>query len=216
MYFLFRRRFQNGDRRADMADHAGPAAEADLFAAWAAARDLHPGSPSPGSHVLDDRETRPSHRTLLAAALLREGDDVDWVCEVTGVPVALLELIRDENTPSECLHGVPPVGKARLRFARMAIVLVVALELAAAANLIVYLSALIQHRPAVAVLTGLLEAVLITALWASIRVLAPRLGVPDPYRPHPKLAMRHAARLKASRWRRPPPADKDKRRGNAA
>lgn len=85
MYFLFRCRFQNGDRSAGMAHHVGPVADAELLAAWAASRDLQPDLTAPGSPILDDCDTRASHRTLLAAALLREGDDVDWVCGVTGL-----------------------------------------------------------------------------------------------------------------------------------
>jgi len=54
-----------------------------------------PGPPKPAP----DRDYRASLRTLLAAELLRRGEGLAHVAEVTGVPVALVELIRAEQVP---------------------------------------------------------------------------------------------------------------------
>ena len=43
-----------------------------------------------------DPDRHGSRRTLLAGVLLRRGNQVDQVAEVTGIPIALVELIRDE------------------------------------------------------------------------------------------------------------------------
>lgn len=50
-----------------------------------------------GPTQLPDPDHRASIRTLLAARLLRTGHQPHVIAELTGVPLALLELIRDEH-----------------------------------------------------------------------------------------------------------------------
>ena len=49
-----------------------------------------------GAGPRPDPDHRPSIRTLLAAKLVRGGHDPAQVSELTGVPVALVQLIRGE------------------------------------------------------------------------------------------------------------------------
>ncbi len=41
-----------------------------------------------------DADRRASRRMLLAAAMLRRGDDQDRISKITGVPAAMIDLIR--------------------------------------------------------------------------------------------------------------------------
>jgi hypothetical protein len=55
-----------------------------------------PSGPANVAPAPADQDRRGSRRLLVAAELLRRGDDIDRVAAITRVPVALLELIRDE------------------------------------------------------------------------------------------------------------------------
>ncbi len=112
-----------------------------------------PGPPEPAP----DRDHRASLRTLLAAELLRRGEDLAHVAEVTGVPVALVELIRTEqvlevpapNTSRD--RSGWKVQQQRLVKNRMLVFVAVVIDVAAVANLVVGITALYQRSAALSV-----------------------------------------------------------------
>lgn len=181
MRFLFRRRLEYGDQpaatpdqRVSRTDHAGSGTGAAL-AAGAPTCDTPADTPGPRSSGLVQRETRPSHRTLLAAALLREGEGLDQVCQVTGVPVAFLELIRDEDTRLHPERVTPPMARSRVACTCLSVFVV---AVAAVALIIICISALFHHRPGLAMVTGVIGVALIGTGWTLARVLARGLGSP--------------------------------------
>jgi hypothetical protein len=130
---------------------------------------------------------------MLAAAMLRRGDDVDQIVEVTDVPRALIELIRDELDKGEpegrkLQHRVNPRlgGRRRrrrqgTRQTRQLIIVTVIIEGAASANIVASITALIQHSVNVGVLTGVVALALTLALWTLLRAVTP----PKPTTQHP-------------------------------
>jgi hypothetical protein len=172
-----------------------PAAWAEAVAAWAAARDPFAPSLIAFDATANHRDQRGSRRTMLAAAMLRRGDDIDQIAQVTGVPRALIELIRDELDKGETERGElhdrvdPRLGK-RLRRrwrrspqARQLITMTVIVEFAASANIVASITALIQHSVNLGVLTGVVALALILAVWTLVRAVTPTK--PTPPRPPP-------------------------------
>jgi hypothetical protein len=144
---------------------------------------------------------------LIAAELLRRGDDIGRVSAITRVPVALLELIRDEigdqgtgrpaaaaGTGGISIPGERPgvrddrtgqqLEQARRHqaSARHAIIVLVLTEIAAVASIAACLAALIWHRPDLAALAGA-AAGLMFAVFLVPRIMA-RRRKPRPFTRH--------------------------------
>lgn len=71
--------------------------------------------PRPGGAEPDD-DQRPSYRMLLASALIRRGEDTGRVAAATGVPPALVDLLREHAAPLSPTSG----GRPRSRKPRIA------------------------------------------------------------------------------------------------
>jgi len=135
-----------------------------------------PGPPEPAP----DRDYRASLRTLLAANLLRRGEGLAHVAEVTGVPVALVELIRAEqvlevpapNTSRD--RSGWKVQQQRLVKNRMLVFVVVVIDVAAVANLVVGITALYQRSAALGVLTGIIALIVVLIVSALRHVVSRR------------------------------------------
>ena len=137
---------------------------------------------------------------------MRRGGDIDQVAVITRVPVALLELVRDEigdqgtgkpdavSTGGISIPGERPGGQDE-RFgqqleqarrhqarARHAIIVLVITEIAATASIVASVAALIWHRAGLAALAGL-AAALMFAVFLVSRILAWRRG-PRPFPRH--------------------------------
>jgi len=129
-----------------------------------------PGPPKPAP----DRDHRASLRILLAANLLRRGEDLAHVSEVTGVPVALAELIQaeqvPEHNPSRDRAGWE-VQQQRLVRKRMLVFVVVVIDVAALANLVVGITALYQRSAALGVVTGIIALVVVLIVSAVHRIV---------------------------------------------
>lgn len=115
---------------------------------------------------LPDDDRRASVRMQLAVLMLRRGDDVEDVAVATDVPVALLELLRGEVADEAHLdqqrlatvHGAPR--------RRRTVIAVLVIEVAAVANIVVGVTALIGHRAGLGLLTSLVSAALIFSVYA--------------------------------------------------
>jgi hypothetical protein len=170
-----------------------------------ASRD--PSGPGAAPPAPADQDRRGSRRLLVAAELLRRSEDIDRVAAITRVPVALLELVRDElgvqgtgkpaavvstggiSIPGERPGGQderlgqqPELGRRALARPRHAIIVLVLTEIAAVASIAACLSALIWHRPGLAALAGL-PAALMFAVFLVSRILA-RRREPRPFTRH--------------------------------
>ena len=122
----------------------------------------------PAAVVPADQDHRGSLRLQVAAALLHRGDDIGRVAALTSVPVALLELVRDEHgdqgtsEPAASAGGISDLGAERgrrddrigqhlelrrrhLARARHMVVVLVLTEIAAVASIGASLAALIWH-----------------------------------------------------------------------
>jgi hypothetical protein len=172
-----------------------------------ATRDPSAPAGVPPAPASADPDRRGSRRLLVAAELLRRGDDIGRVAAITRVPVALLELVRDEigdqgtgkpaataSTGGIGDRGARPdgqderlgeqleLGGRQLARARHRIVVLVLTEVAAAASVAACLAALVWHRPGLAALAGL-AAALMFAVFLVSRILA-RRREPRPFTRH--------------------------------
>ncbi len=91
----------------------------------------------------DDRHA--SVRVRLAALMLRRGDDVGDVSVATDVPVALLELLRAEVADETDLDQQRQTTVDDVRRRRRVVIAVLIMEVAALANIVIGLIALIGH-----------------------------------------------------------------------
>ena len=161
------------------------------------ARPASRDTSGPAAVAPADQDHCGSLRLLVAAALLRRGDDIGRVAALTSVPVALLELVRDEHG-DQGTGGQPAVGtggisdprrgmqddrigqqlelcRRRQARARHAIIVLVVTEVAAVASIVAGLAALIWHSTGLAALAGV-AAALMFAVFLATRLLARRRG----------------------------------------
>ncbi len=132
-----------------------------------------PSKPTP------DCDHRASLRILLAANLLRNGEDRARVADVTGVPVALVELIQAEqgleipapNTSRD--RSGWKVQQQRWVTNRMLVFVVVVINVAGVANLVVGIIALYQRSAVLSVLTGII-ALIVVLMVAALRHIVSR------------------------------------------
>jgi hypothetical protein len=131
----------------------------------------HPQSSStavaPVNPVSAGPEDRGSPRMLLAAAMLRNGDDIDRIAAVSDVPAALLHLMRDElsRTESPRLHVTEELRpRRRNRHASRRFTAVMVIEIAVAANIAGCVAALLLHNTGLVVLTVVIAGSLILAV----------------------------------------------------
>lgn len=185
------------------------------------ARPASRDTSGPAAVVPADQDHRGSLRLLVAAALLHRGDDIGRVAALTSVPVALLELVRDEHgdqgtsEPAASAGGISDLGAARgrrddrigqhlelrrrhLARARHMVVVLVLTEIAAVASIGASLAALLWHSTDLAELAGL-GAALLFAVFLATRLPA-RRG--EPGRPRGTDTMIHSP---------VPPADPDRK-----
>jgi uncharacterized integral membrane protein len=177
---------------APTATAAAPAPES-----WSASRDpfapparLSPPAPDP------DGDHRGSRRILLATVLLRRGDDPESIADITGVPIAMLELIRaHDRTPERDKDRGPEVGEdageryphnrrtespqGRSARARWVVIALVILEVVAVANVLACATALFRGSTDLGVLTGLVAL----ALTGGVFLLARAARSPAPLTP---------------------------------
>jgi hypothetical protein len=121
---------------------------------------------------LDDRG---SSQMMLAAAMLRRGDDIARVEAISDVPHALLDLMSAELSGTGSDRR-PATGELRpgrrTRRASQRVIAVVAIEIAAAVNIAGCVVALLRHDPDFAVLTAVMAGSLTLAVTLLAR-LAP-------------------------------------------
>jgi len=121
-----------------------------------------------------DHDHRASLRTRYAAILLDRGEDLAVVSAITGVPIALLELIRDERFEQD-VHDRDVVRwqahRTRSVKARWALVAVVLIDVVAVVNIGVCVTALYYRRADLVVLTGVVAGALVLAVWVLERVV---------------------------------------------
>ncbi|KDE96708.1 hypothetical protein Y900_030725 [Mycolicibacterium aromaticivorans JS19b1 = JCM 16368] len=113
----------------------------------------------------------------LAALMLRRGDDVGDVSVATDVPVALLELLRAEVADETDLDQQRQTTVDDVRRRRRVVIAVLIMEVAALANIVIGLIALIGHLAGLGLLASvigpaLLLAVYVVARCATLRDLA--------------------------------------------
>jgi len=118
--------------------------------------DTTPVHPIPGS----DREEGVSWRMLLAAAMLRRGDDPTAVAAETGVPVALLELMRRETETPLGPVGAPLDPTRRQQTATAVLIL----GSLAIANVVACVTALLHHHIAFGVSSGVVAVATTAAI----------------------------------------------------
>ena len=130
---------------------------------------------------------RASHRMLLAAALLRQGQDIGTVAAETHVPMALLELVRDElghqATPPQHPRHPPHSQRRRSPRAWQRVAAVAVVEVAIA-NIVMSITALVWHSGSLGMLSGIVAFVLVLAVTLLSRLLSPtQHAVPPPNEP---------------------------------
>ena len=127
----------------------------------------------------DDRARHPhedhraSHRMLLAAALLRQGEDIGTVAAETHVPMALLELVRDELGHQATPPQHPRHSQRRRSPRAWQRVAAVAVIEVAIANIVMSITALVWHSGSLGMLSGIVTIVLVLAVTLLSRLLSP-------------------------------------------
>ena len=127
-----------------------------------------------------DSDDQPGASMQLAAKMLRRGDDLCTVAELTGVPVALLELLQREQ------HRRPHRRRHRLRrrghqLSVQLVLTVLLLEFVAVSGITVAVTGLINHHIILAITSGVAAVALTVAAWVLIR--RSRLPGPPPQAP---------------------------------
>jgi hypothetical protein len=130
----------------------------------------HSGPPLDGPErhpALAGVDDRGSSRMLLAAAMLRRGDDIDRVAAISDVPAALLDLMSGELSGTDSNRrsttGELRPGR-RTRRASQRFIAAVAIEIAAAVNIAGCVVALLRHDAGLAVLTAVIAGSLTLAV----------------------------------------------------
>ena len=116
----------------------------------------------------------------LAALMLRRGDDVNVVAADTEVPVAMLELLRAE-LEAAAEHSQNLRWEAyRRRSARIrrTIIVAVSIEVVALANIVACITAFLRHDRGLGLVTGVVAAALMIAVYLIGRPLARTLRPP--------------------------------------
>ena len=124
-----------------------------------------------------ESEGQASVRMQLAAVMLLRGDDVADVAAATDVPAELLELLRAEVTDyvdDAALDRQRRAAARRMKRSRRLVIAVLLLEVAAVANIVVGVTALIGHVAGLGLLASLVAAALILGVYAVARYAAPR------------------------------------------
>jgi hypothetical protein len=115
-------------------------------------------------------------RMQLAALMLLRGDDIADVAAATDVPAALLELLRVEVTDDvddAALDRQRRATARRMKRGRQVVIAVLLLEVAAVANIVVGVTALIGHVAGLGLLASLVSAALILVVYAVARYATP-------------------------------------------
>jgi hypothetical protein len=120
-----------------------------------------------------DEEGHARVRMQLAAVMLLRGDDVAEVAAATDVPAALLELLSVEVT-DDALDWQRRATGRRMKRGRRVVIAVLLLEVAAVANIVVGVTALIGHVAGLGLLASLVTAALILGVYAVARYATPR------------------------------------------
>lgn len=128
-------------------------------------------STAPLPEADDDRHA--SVRVRLAALMLRRGDDVGDVSVATDVPVALLELLRAEVADEADLDQQRQVTVDDVRRRRWVMIAVLIMEVAAVANIVVGLIALIGHLAGLGLLASMIGSALLLAIYVVARFATP-------------------------------------------
>lgn len=113
-----------------------------------------------------DDDRRASVRMQLAALMLRRGDDVGDVAVATDVPVAMLDLLRGEVADEADLNQQRRAAVHYARRRRRVVAAVLIIEVAAVANIILCITALIRHDAGLGILASLIPAALVLAVYA--------------------------------------------------
>jgi len=186
------------------------------------ARTASRDTSSPAAVASADQDDRGSLRLLVAAALLRRGDDIGRVAALTGVRVALCELVRehsDQGTGEQAAStdGISEpggrrgaqddrigqqleLGRRRQARGRHAITVLVLTEVATVGSVVACLAALVWHSPDLAALAGVAGA-LGFAVFLVTRIRAWR----GPGRPRSPHAMNSSTRPSADPSRKRSP-----------
>jgi len=101
---------------------------------------------------------------LLAAAMLRRGDDIDRVAAISDVPYALLDLISGELSGTSRSTAEELGPERRTRRASRRFIAVVIIEIAATANIAGCVVALLRHDTDLGVLTAVIAGSLTVAV----------------------------------------------------
>lgn len=144
-------------------------------------------STAPLPEADDDRHA--SVRVRLAALMLRRGDDVGDVSVATDVPVVLLELLRAEVADETDLDQQRQATVDDVRRRRRVVIAVLIMEVAALANIVIGLIALIGHLAGLGLLASVIGPALLLAVYVVARCATPT-GSRTGYSP------RYAARRK--------------------
>lgn len=120
-----------------------------------------------------DRDQRGSRRMLLAAALLRNGYDLTDIAVITDVPVAMLQLLHEEQAAEDRRRTeTSNLYRQHFRHNRRVIRVLAVIAVAAVANFLASLTALLQRDAALGFVTGLVATTLVLALYVIARPLA--------------------------------------------
>jgi hypothetical protein len=112
-------------------------------------------------------------RMLRAAGMLRRGEDIVAVAALTGVSVALLELLRTDlaqDTGTHHQQGLAPPERQRRSWPRWRLVVLVVIELVAMANIAAAVTALVRHSTGLGVLSGVVAITLTLIILLLIRI----------------------------------------------
>ena len=120
-----------------------------------------------------DDNRHASVQVRLAALMLRRGDDVGDVSAATDVPVALLELLRAEVADEAGLDQQRQATVDDVRRRHWVVIAVLIIEVAAVANIVIGVIALIGHLAVLGLVASVIGAALLLAVYVVARCATP-------------------------------------------
>lgn len=143
--------------------------------------DTADGGPPGGARpMLGPGDQQASQRVRLATLMMRRGDALGDIAAATDVPVAMLQLLRAEqkDAATDRQEQRWDNNHRRVTYARRVILTVAIIDVAATANIIACVTALIHHNHRLGALTGLLAIALLAAVYLVAKPAARTLRPP--------------------------------------